>query len=58
MSGYLVWLILAIVSGIVCYFIAKKKGRDPALWFAAGIIFNILAWAVLSWIMKSRQEED
>jgi hypothetical protein len=35
MNGYLVWLILAVIAGIVCYFIGKEKGRDPALWFAS-----------------------
>ncbi len=57
MNGYLVWLILAGVSGIVCYFIAKEKGRDPALWFAGGIIFNVFAWAVLALIKRARQKE-
>ncbi len=42
-KGYVIWIIVALVSGLVCWIIAKKKGRNPALWFAAGIGFNVVS---------------
>lgn len=36
-----VWLVFALLSGIVSYIIAKRKGRDAVLYFLLGIVFNI-----------------
>ncbi len=36
-----VWLVFALLSGIVSYFIAKRRGRDAVLYFLLGIVFNI-----------------
>ena len=48
MSGYLAWIILAIITGIICYFIAKKKGKDAFVWFMTGLIFNLFAVAIIA----------
>jgi len=45
--NYGIWLILSLVTGAICYFIAKKKGRNVVLWFVGGVFFSVAALAVL-----------
>ncbi|MDP2737077.1 MAG: hypothetical protein Q8O59_04875 [bacterium] len=47
LSKYIAIAVVAVLTGVVCYFIAKKSGRNPMLWFVAGIIFNFLAIGLL-----------
>ncbi|MDD4271230.1 MAG: hypothetical protein PHF50_00295 [Patescibacteria group bacterium] len=39
--------VVAVLTGVVCYLIAKKSGRNATLWFMAGIVFNFLAIGLL-----------
>ena len=47
LSRYIAIAIVAVLTGVICYLIAKKSGRDPILWFVAGIVFNFLAISLL-----------
>jgi len=59
---YLFGIGLVLVSGLACMIIAKKRGKDPAMWFAAGIVFNVFALAAIAFgakaIQKKRMEAD
>lgn len=57
MNSYVSWLILSAITGLVCYFIARKKGRDAALWFLAGVVFNVFAVIVLAKIRNLRNQK-
>ena len=48
MNSIFVWIALSLASGIACYAIARKKGKDAALWFIAGVIFNIFALVIIT----------
>lgn len=45
--GYVMFVILALVTGFVCgYFLydaARRKGRSPILWGLLGFLFNVVA---------------
>lgn len=45
---YAFLVVLALVSGVASSIIAKTKGRDPAMWFIAGIIFNLVSVGTIS----------
>jgi len=47
LSRYIAIAVVAVLTGVVCYFIAKKNGRNPMLWFVAGIVFNFAAIGLL-----------
>lgn len=48
-------LILAIICLIVCYRIAKNKGRSPVLWAVLGFFFSLIALLVIALLpAKSR----
>lgn len=36
-------LAVFIISGLVCHYIAKSRGANPAFWGVMGIIFGPLA---------------
>lgn len=46
-----VWFVL-VVTSVICGFLAnrwaKKSGRNPALWTAVAVIFNVFGFAVLA----------
>lgn len=46
------WIIISLLSGIICYIFAKEKNYNPYLWFAGGFIFSLLAIAVFAAIKK------
>lgn len=56
MSGYLVWIVMAIITGITCYFVAKKKSKDTFTWFVVGLVFNLFAVAVIA-LAKTKQQK-
>ena len=56
MSGYLIWIILAVATGIICYFIAKKKNKDALTWFMIGLILNIFAVVIII-LIKTKQQK-
>ncbi len=47
LSRYIAITVVVVLTGLACYFIAKKNGRNPMLWFAAGIVFNFVAIGLL-----------
>jgi len=54
MNIYLTLVILAALTGLACYIIARKKGRDAYMWFLGGVIFNIFTLVVLLGIRSLR----
>jgi hypothetical protein len=47
------YAITALLAGIVCYFVAKKRGfSNPIIWLAAGTIFHLVAVVVVICIAK------
>lgn len=57
MNNYVSWLILSVITGVVCYFIARKRGRDAFWWFIAGAIFNVLALVVIIKVRNLRSQK-
>lgn len=47
LTRYIAIAVVAVLTGMACYFIAKKSGRNSMLWFMAGVIFNFLAIGLL-----------
>jgi hypothetical protein len=41
METYGIFVIVAILCGIVSAAIANSKGRSPVLWFFLGALFNV-----------------
>lgn len=56
MNNYVIWLILSIITGLMCYFIARKKGRSTFLWFLAWVVFNVLALAAMMGVKNLRNQ--
>ena len=50
--GIQLYLILAaawlVAFGLLCFRLARHKGRNPAIWFVLGALFGPVAWMVLS----------
>ena len=38
-----IFILAFIISGVVCHFIARKKGKSPVFWGAMGFFFGPLA---------------
>lgn len=57
-SPYLPWIALSLLTGIACAVIAKKKGRDAALWFFGGALFSIVGVAVVSFVKNKRDNQN
>jgi len=56
MGRYFGFIVLALLTGIISAIIAKKKGRDVAAWFLAGIFFNLFALAAVSFLNDLREK--
>jgi len=49
----LLYASLAILAGVICYIIARKRGiTNPDLWFVAGILFNVFAIGAVMYVAK------
>jgi hypothetical protein len=57
MNSYLSWLILSVITGLVCCFIARKKGRDAFLWFLAGAIFSVFALVIIIQVRNLKSQK-
>jgi len=57
MNSYVAWLILSAITGVACFVIARKKGRDAALWFFIGVIFNVFALGALALIKNLKYQK-
>ena len=44
---FIVLVVMAVISGGFCYWLANEKGRDPLLWMTLGILFGPLALLTL-----------
>lgn len=47
------YVIVAILAGIVCYLIAKKRGiPNPSFWFVGGVLLHIFAVGAVMFTAK------
>ena len=46
------YILIALVCGIVCFLIAKEKGKNPILWFAIGFVLSFIAVFIIALIKK------
>lgn len=44
---FLVAMMMGVIWGLACMYLAKQKGRDPRAWFLLGLFFSIFALAIL-----------
>lgn len=53
MSIKFLYGLIAILAGVVCYSIAKRRGLEhPSLWFVAGVAFHVFAIAAVMYFAK------
>jgi len=57
LERYIAWFVFALITGVVCYFIAKRKGRDATLWFIAGAIFSIFGIIILAKLKNLKERK-
>jgi len=48
MNAYEIYIITAILCGVVAAAIAKMKGRSPVLWFFIGAALNVLVLSAVA----------
>ena len=53
-SAAVIWVIIGLISA----FIARKKGRNPFLWFVIGTFFSILGLLFLILLPKEKTPEE
>lgn len=46
------YIVIALLCGLICYFFAKEKNLNPFLWFGIGVVFSVLAIAIVSAVKK------
>jgi len=47
METYGIFVIIAILCGVLSAAIAKAKGKSPVMWFFLGAIFNVAILAAI-----------
>lgn len=51
-------LLLLVCIGSLCYFIAKKRKRNPYFWFFIGFFFGIIGFLILLLLPKPSIEKN
>ena len=51
------FILLLIIASFTSYY-ARRKGRNPLLWFVAGLLLGILAPLILLFLSKVKQQGD
>lgn len=46
------YIIVSVLSGIVCFIIARKKGLNPWPWALLGLILSIAGVGIVSFIRE------
>ena len=54
----LLGLIASIICTISCYYLAKKRGRNPIIWGSLGAFFSILPLIALAFTPKKEEKES
>jgi hypothetical protein len=49
---YTSYLVIALLSGLASFLIAKEKGLDPIKWFIIGALASLAGLAILTFIKK------
>lgn len=55
MYTYPVLVAIALLLGLICAFIAKKKGKNPATWFGIGTVVGAVTLLMSNEIQKKRK---
>lgn len=50
MNPYLIYFTISLLSGIGCYLFAKRKGKNPYLWFGIGVVFSVIGLIIITLI--------
>ncbi len=53
-SAAIIWVIIGLISA----FVAKRKGKNPLLWFAIGTFFSLLGLILLLLLPKNKDDDD
>jgi hypothetical protein len=51
-------MIFWVLMGAATSYLAYQRGRDPYIWFAAGIFFGVLAMLVLVFLPPGKSKEE
>lgn len=57
MNAYEIYIITAILCGLVTAGIAKMKGRSPLLWFFIGAALNVLVLTAILLYSDARKNQ-
>jgi hypothetical protein len=57
MNSYVIYVIVALASGIASAVIARKKGRDATAWFIGGVLFSIFTLLVVIKLRNLRKKK-
>jgi xanthosine utilization system XapX-like protein len=58
MNVYSIYLVIGLLSGIICYFFAKEKQKNPYIWFLIGFLGSIFSIMIMLLISKNVQKKD
>ncbi len=53
-SAAVIWVIVGLISA----YVAKRKGKNPLVWFAMGTLFSVLGLMILLMLPKNKDDED
>jgi len=56
MFTYGIPIVMFVLIGLVCVFVAKKRGKDPATWLNVGVIVSALVFLAVSRIKKGKRK--
>ena len=51
---YTRYILIALACGIISFFVAKEKGKNPIAWFIYGLVFSFITIFVIAFIRKKR----
>ena len=51
-------IIISIVAGIACFYLASGKKRNPWLWLLLGVLFSIWALVILMLLPEGDLEDE
>lgn len=54
MNPYAIYIVISLLSGIVCFLFAKEKNKNPFLWFFIGVIFSLVGILIVLAVKKKK----
>ena len=56
--AFLVGIIFAILYAVACWLIARRKGRNPAVWAILGFLFPLVALILVLLLPAVRSDHE